>query len=171
MAGFATKSSLAAACLLALMPQIGQAREVGGVLDRLEGRWSGKGTIQRNLDASPTRVSCDMTGDASSGGFDLKGACRAAIFTRPVGASLRRSGNGYIGSYVGSRIGPASLSGRPTGDAVSLAIVWPREVNGDRNATMTIQSLGPDRFRITVTDRSPTTGRQVRTTDLTFTRR
>lgn len=162
--------ALMAACLVGLLPHAGQAREADGVLDRLEGRWSGTGTIQRNLESSPTRVSCKMTGDADSQGFDLKGACRAAIFTRPVGASLRRRGDSYVGSYVGSKIGPASLSGRPRGNTVDLAIVWPREVNGDRDATMTIRSLGPNQFRITVTDRSPATGQQVRTTDLTFTR-
>lgn len=163
--------TLVATCLFGLLPLAGQAREEEGVLDRLAGSWSGTGTIQRNLEASPTKVSCKMTGDADAQGFDLKGACRAAIFTRPVGASLRKHGNNYVGSYVGSRIGPASLSGRPRGNSVDLAIVWPREVNGDRDATMTIRSLGPDQFRITVTDRSPATGRQVRTTDLTFNRR
>ena len=47
----------------------------------------------------------------------------------------------------------ARLYGKRSGDAVILTITWPKPVNGDTKATMTIRNDGNGRLAITVTDK------------------
>ncbi len=90
----------------------------------------------------------------------MSGTCRAAvIFSRNISATLQvdESGN-YSGTYVGSSIGPAKLSGKRQGDAVNLTITWPKEVRGDTTAAMTIRNAGNGQVSIVITDEVPAGG-------------
>ena len=124
-------------------------------LQRFEGSWSGSGTVSRNEAENPNNVQCTMAGNASATGISMNGTCRAAvIFSRNISADIRYDpGSGrYSGTYVGSTIGPARLSGRRKGDAVVLTITWPKPVRGDTKAIMVISNPGNGQLGITVTD-------------------
>lgn len=149
--------ALAFGALLAAAPA--QAQEAD-FLSRFEGEFSGSGKVSRNEAENPTNVRCTMSGNASANSVSMSGSCRAAvIFSRKISADLRvdRSGR-YTGTYVGSSIGPARLSGKRSGDAVNLIITWPQPVRGDTTAYMTIRNSGNGNLAITITDEVPAGG-------------
>jgi hypothetical protein len=123
-------------------------------LSRFDGSFSGGGLVQRDAGEIPSKVSCRLTGEASETVLSMSGRCRAHIFSKRLKAeiSFDPSSGRYSGVYVGSSIGPAGLYGRRKGDAVVLTITWPKPVNGDTEATMTIRNSGDGRLTITVTD-------------------
>lgn len=129
-------------------------------LNRFEGTFKGGGSVSRNETENPTKVNCTMKGTASESSLSMGGTCRAAvIFSRKISADLAVDSSGrYTGTYVGSSIGPASLSGKRSGDAVNLTITWPKEVRGDTKAAMTIQNAGDGQVSITITDEVPAGG-------------
>ena len=123
-------------------------------LSRFAGSWSGDGLVRIDAEDDPNRVRCSMNGSPSENAVSMRGTCRAAIiFSREVGADIAfdpASGR-YAGTYIGSKIGPAAVSGTRSGDAVNLTITWPQPVNGDTEAQMTIQNDG-NNLRIVVSD-------------------
>ncbi|GGD18223.1 hypothetical protein [Aureimonas glaciei] len=147
------------ACLSLLMSvgAAAPAKADAGVLDRFEGGWGGSGTIQRDVDSTPRKVTCSLDGargDANS--ISLAGQCRAlVVFSRSIGATLTfdPSSNRYSGVYTGSSKGPAQLSGRLRGDRLVLDITYPQPIYGDRKAVMTIASRGANGFSMVVTDK------------------
>lgn len=137
-----------------------QAQE-SDFLQRFDGKFSGGGKVSRNETENPTNVNCTMNGKAGDNRISMSGTCRAAvIFSRKISADLRfdpASGR-YTGTYVGSSIGPAALSGKRSGDAVNLTITWPKPVRGDRTAAMTIRNTGNGQLAIIITDEVPAGG-------------
>lgn len=149
-------AGLAGLSLLALSLST-PARADARFLDRFEGGWGGAGTIQRDVDSTPRKVSCTL--DGSRGGantISLAGTCRAlVVFSRSIGAKLTYdpSSQRYSGVYTGSSKGPAQLSGRQSGDSLVLDITYPQPIYGDRKAVMTIASRGKGGFSMVVTDK------------------
>lgn len=143
------------AFLLAMMAAPGVRAEEAGFLDRFKGIWSGSGRIQRNAETSPWNVNCTMSGDRAPDRISIQGNCRAAlILQRRIAADLSydvRTGL-YRGVYTGARVGPARLSGSRSGDAMRLTIDWPKPVNGDTRAEMTITNEGSGLLRIIMRD-------------------
>ena len=137
-------------------------------LNRFEGLFSGGGTVQRNGAERPNQVTCTLTGQPSSSGVSMAGQCGAAIFSRDIRADLRynAASGRYTGVYVGSSIGPARLSGKRKGDSIVLTITWPKPVNGDTKATMTIRNSGNGSLAITVTDELEPGGARAKVTQL-----
>ncbi len=123
-------------------------------LSRFQGSFSGTGLVQRNAQEDPSQVTCTLNGQPSANAVSMSGKCGAFIFSKRISADLRfdPSSGRYSGTYVGSSIGPAGLSGKRSGDAVVLTITWPQPVNGDTTATMTIRNSGNGQLAITVTD-------------------
>ena len=123
-------------------------------LNRFEGSFSGTGLVQRNAQEDPSQVTCTLNGQPSANAVSMSGECGAFIFSKRISADLTFDpGSGrYSGTYVGSSIGPAGLSGKRSGDSVVLTITWPQPVNGDTKATMTIRNSGNGQLAITVTD-------------------
>ena len=131
-------------------------------LSRFEGSFSGGGTVQRNAKESPNQVTCTLTGQPSdSGDLDERTMRRLRSSREQISADLRfdAASGRYSGTYVGSSIGPAQLSGKRQGNAVVLTITWPQPVNGDTKATMTIRNSGNGQLAITVTDEIEPGGR------------
>ncbi|UHD44785.1 hypothetical protein LUX29_17385 [Aureimonas altamirensis] len=127
-------------------------------LQRFEGRFSGGGTIQRDVDPQPRKVTCRLAGSLSGpNALSIKGSCRAAvILTRPVAATIRYdpATDRFSGTYDASTTGPAQLSnGRLSGNALTLAVTYAKPIYGDRNATMTITNAGDGGLSMVVTDR------------------
>jgi hypothetical protein len=138
-------------------------------LQRFAGSWAGGGNVQRKAEEGPRRVTCKVRGNPSQNALPISGTCRAAlIFTRKIGVDVRVDpGSGrYTGTYTGATIGPARVSGRRSGDVVTLTITWPKPVNGDTTASMAIRNDGAGRMSIVVTDEID--GRQVKTTEVTM---
>ena len=151
-------------------PSGSAAADETSYLQRFSGSWSGSGSVQRKAEEGAKRVRCRVKGSSSQTSLSMSGTCRAAlVFTREIGVEVRAdpATGRYAGTYTGASIGPARVSGRRQGDTVTLTITWPKPVNGDTKATMTIRNDGSGRLSIAVTDKMPD-GRQVQTTNLTF---
>ncbi len=137
---------------------------------RFAGSFAGSGQIQLSAKQNPNNVRCSLTGRPSAQGVSIFGECGALIFSRRIRADLRydaRSGR-YSGIYIGASMGAARLSGRRHGDTVVLTITWPKPVNGDTKATMTILNPGNGRLLITVTDLLKAGGKKAQVTRLAF---
>ena len=100
----------------------------------------------------------------------IRSAAASRSGSRAPRACRSRAHAGLTGTYTGSRVGTAQLTGRQVGTDFDLAIEWPRPLYGDTTAKMRIASIDSDRFRIVVTDRIGTNGPVRATTDLTLLR-
>ena len=143
---------------LLLMGLASPAQADASYFQRFGGDFSGNGTVQREQDSSPRRVSCSLTGSsADANRLRISGACRAAIVVRrEIGADIRYdpASDRFTGVYTGSSRGPAQLrNGRLRGDTLTLNLVYPQPVHGDRNAVMTIRNAGNGTVTLTVTDK------------------
>jgi hypothetical protein len=136
--------------------------------NRFAGSFSGSGQVQRNATENPNQVQCTLTGQPASNGVSIAGECGAFIFSKQIRADISYDpGSGrYSGVYIGSSIGPASLSGTRKGDRVVLTITWPQPVNGDTKATMTIHNSGNGQLGITITDKVAPGGPSTQVTNL-----
>jgi hypothetical protein len=153
----------------------GVVKAAPAALDRYTGSFSASGTILEGPSADSHHVRCRFTSlRQGATGLSLQGTCWAyLIISRSISADLvwdPRSGQ-VTGTYTGSRVGTAQLSGRQVGADFDLVIEWPKLLYGDTTAQMRVASLEPDRVRIVVTDRIGPNGPVRATTDLTLLRR
>lgn len=133
-----------------------------GFFASLAGKWSGKGSFRVNTKAPAVSVSCSFDARAGTATLTLDGNCRGMVLiSRSIGVRLKAEGQRYGGTYIGSRTGPAALSGRRRGDVLNLGIHWAKPVNGDRNAEMRVEKLGQNAMRIVTIDKDATTGKSV----------
>jgi hypothetical protein len=159
-------TAIAAATLLSSAPALA---DEASYLQRFGGAWTGGGMVQRKATEDPHHVTCSMTGAPSQNSVSISGTCRAAlVFTRQIRADIRfdPATGRYSGTYIGARGGPARLLGKRSGDAVVLGITWPKPLNGDRSATMTIQNAGGGKLRISVADKLGPQGPTAQVTNL-----
>lgn len=130
-------------------------------LQSLQGNFAGKGTVKVDTDAPTLSVSCTFKSNATSTSLSLNGTCRGLVLvTRDISADLKSSGAKYTGTYIGSRTGPAQLTGSRSGNAINLIIHWAKVINGERSAKLTVEKTGGG-MRLTVVDRDPKTGKGV----------
>ncbi|RTM02852.1 MAG: hypothetical protein EKK31_19330 [Hyphomicrobiales bacterium] len=131
-------------------------------LRTLQGNFAGEGTARIRTSSPVMNISCNFTSDTTENSLSLDGNCRAMlIMTREIRADLKTDGTAYTGTYIGSRSGPAGLSGSREGNAINLDIHWAKIINGDRDAELTVEKIDADDMRMTVTDMDPATGRMV----------
>jgi len=136
-------------------------------LNSLDGSWAGKGTIKVRTNSSPVNVTCEFDSDATESSLSLDGNCRGmVIVSRAIGADLKVKGSKYSGSYVGAGTGTAGLSGSRSGNAINLGIRWAKDVNGDRNARMTLEKVGDNGMKLITVDVDPATGKNVVTSQI-----
>ena len=134
----------------------------------LAGRWSGAGRAYLPK-AGEVSANCDLKITGSATKIDMKGTCGSSVFRRGVGFSLRSAGeNKYVGTYTGSRSGPAKLHGTLRGKQLALTITWGGLVNGDRTAKMVLQRTGEHSFVQSVIDEVG--GKTRKTSSFRFTR-
>ncbi|RWL45500.1 MAG: hypothetical protein EOR60_13825 [Mesorhizobium sp.] len=159
-----TAALLAAACLFCAT---GAHADEAGFLRSLQGKFAGKGTVRIRTNTPVMNINCTFTSDATANSLSLDGTCRALlIMSREIRADLKVDGETYTGTYIGSRSGPAGLSGSRSGDAINLDIHWAKIVNGDRDAELTVEKIDGDDMRMTVTDMDPATGKMVVTSQI-----
>ena len=140
-------------------------------LESLAGTWSGKGMVKVRINASPMTVKCKFASDTTASSLALDGRCTGMlVFSRVIGAHLTTDGATYTGSYIGAGTGPASLTGKRSGDTIALGIQWAKDVNGDREAQMKIEKIGENGMRLTTVDTDPKTGKSVLTSQIDLSR-
>ena len=134
----------------------------GAFLKSLGGSWVGKGTVKVDADSQPIKINCKFASDATESSLSLDGKCTGyVVFSRAIGADVKTNGKTYMGTYTGSRTGPAGLSGKRSGYALVLGIHWAKEVNGDRAAQLRLEKVGDNGMRLTTIDKDPATGRSI----------
>ena len=120
--------------------------------DKLSGSWSGSGQayISKLGDIS---ASCRVMVAGTETKTSMNGSCGKLLFRQTLGLSIRNSGgNKYVGTYTGSKTGPAKLEGTLRGNRLMMTISWGGLVNGDRKAKMVLERTGPNSFVQTVID-------------------
>ena len=158
-----SRALFAGAIMIGALAMPAQAAE-RPFLDRFQGAWSGSATV---IDKGRTlNVSCQVTGAPDNTHISIRGHCNAGLIGRAISADLTFDPNTgrYSGTYVGDDVGPAHLSGKRSGDTVRLTITWPKPVNGDTTAKMTIVNTGNGTLKITLDDK-PAVGSMVARTD------
>ena len=129
------------------------------------GSWAGSATVIKN--AVPWQVSCRVVGTPAPNHITIEGNCSLSIISVRIAADITydpKSGR-YSGTYIGAEAGPARVSGRRNGNVLNLAITWPRPINGDTRARMTIENGGAGSLRMTTFDNVVSGGPEVRTSD------
>jgi hypothetical protein len=164
---FLTHGILAPLCLVG-------ADAATTVLDRYVGSFVGSGTILEGPNADSHRVRCHFTASRRGAtGLSLRGTCRAyLVVSRSISVDLSwdpQSGR-VAGTYTGSRVGKAQLTGRQMGEDLDLTVTWPKPLYGDTTANLRVNSVDADRFRIVVMDRIGVNGLVRATTELTLLR-
>lgn len=97
----------------------------------------------------------------------IDGNCGVAIINVRTGADITydpKTGT-YTGSYVGTKVSPARVSGKREGSVVKLGITWPEPVHGHTRARMTIQNEGDGSLRLTIFDNLTPIGPEQATSD------
>ena len=142
---------LAAALTGALLVPTAQAAQ-SKFFDNLSGSWSGSGQayVTKYGDIS---ANCRVAITGAENKVAMKGSCGMLVFRQALGLSIRNAGgNNYVGTYTGSKTGPAKLVGTLQGDRLVMTIKWGGLVNGDRTAQMVLERTGPNSFAQTVND-------------------
>jgi hypothetical protein len=137
--------------------------------DNLSGTWAGSGqafvTKFGNISAN-----CKVAISGAATKVAMRGSCGILLFRQALGLSIRNSGgDNYVGTYTGSKTGPAQLDGKLQGDRLVMNIRWGGLVNGDRSAQMILERTGPNSFAQIVND--TVDGKNRRTSNFTFVRR
>jgi hypothetical protein len=140
-------------------------------LERLEGRWSGSGSVRLRASAPARKVTCVLSAEAHAGALSMQGDCRALVIaSRRVGARIKVEGERYSGTYTGPEGTTSLLSGRRSGNRLNLSVRWAKQVNGDRKARMEIASLSNRRMRLMTIDTDPKTGEAIVTSNIELAR-
>jgi len=130
-------------------------------LQSFQGNFAGKGTVKIRTNTPTVNVTCSFKSNAKANALSLDGTCRGLVLvTRNISANLKVAGARYSGTYIGSRSGPAQLSGTRSGNAINLVIHWAKEINGDRKAQLTVEKTA-NGMRLTVTDMDPQSRKNV----------
>ncbi len=140
-------------------------------LSSLDGKWAGSGTVKVRTNSSPIKVSCKFDSAARGASLSLDGNCRGLlVVSRAIRADLKANGASYAGSYIGAGTGTAGLKGSRKGNAINLGIRWAKEVNGDREAVMTVSKVGTNGMKLTTVDVDPKSGKSVVTSQINLRR-
>ena len=159
---------LAAALSGALMMSTAQAAQ-STFFDNLSGSWSGSGKAYVTK-YGEISANCRVAINGSETKVAMNGSCGMLVFRQALGLSIRNAGgNRYVGTYTGSKTGPAKLDGTLRGDRLMMTIKWGGLVNGDRTAQMVLERTGPNSFAQVVND--TVEGKKRSTSNFAFVRR
>lgn len=170
IAGGSLAASLAAAAMLCGTGA--QAAPSSDYLQRFQGSWSGGGTVLLSLDGNPLNASCHLSPRLGTGRVVLSGRCNLkflSFLSRKIDATLvqKPGSDSYTGTYVVDDGPPALMSGRRSGDNLTLNVRWPKPVMGHTRAVIRITNDGHT-FRMRTIDPLGSKGAPVTTSDLAF---
>ncbi len=115
-------------------------------------------------------ANCKVAVEGTDTQVAMNGSCGMLVFRQALGLSIRNAGgNKYVGTYTGSKTGPAKLEGTLRGDRLVMNIKWGGLVNGDRSAQMVLQRTGLNSFTQVVND--SVEGKSRSTSSFSFKRR
>jgi len=139
-------------------------------IDLFGGTWVGSGTVVE--EGIPLHVGCSATGQTTTNHLTVEGICTVSIVSVRIAADIRYdpATGRFSGTYIGARVGPAYVSGRSKGNAINLRVTWPKPVNGDTTARMTIVNTG-NRFRLTLRDNATPGGPEELMSDVVLLRK
>lgn len=141
-------------------------------LTSLKGQYEGTGQVRLRTNKGPINVSCSFRSTTTSSTLSLNGKCRGlVVVSRTIKADLTSKAGAYRGSYIGAGSGPATLAGKRSGKALNLTIRWAKEINGDRQARLSVAKSGSRGLTLTTTDLDPTTGKAVVTSKIVLQRK
>jgi hypothetical protein len=172
------KRSFLGLCLLSSTLVLGSADGRSAIatdsyIQRFLVNWSGGGHVLLSLTGSPWTVNCYLDPTAGDDAVTLSGRCRLKylfILSRSIDAKLQYQADSetYTGTYSVDGGPPALLSGRRSGNDLTVNVRWPEPVNGHLNAVIKIFNDG-HRFTLTTIDPIGINGNPVTTSDLEFT--
>jgi hypothetical protein len=143
---------LATALATALLIPAAQAAPAK-FFDNLSGSWSGSGQAYVTK-YGEISANCRVAINGTETKVAMNGSCGMLVFRQALGLSIwNAGGNKYVGTYTGSKTGPAKLVGTLQGNRLVMTIKWGGLVNGDRTAQMVLQRTGPNSFAQIVNDR------------------
>jgi len=161
------RALLAAALSAALLIPAAQAAS-SKFFDNLSGSWSGSGKAYVTK-YGEISANCRVAITGAESKVAMNGSCGMLVFRQALGLSIRNAGgNRYVGTYTGSKTGPARLEGTLQGDRLVMTIKWGGLVNGDRTAQMVLQRTGPNSFAQIVND--TVEGKKRKTSNFAFVR-
>ena len=169
------RAPLAAAFLTVSLavPILPAQADEAAFLSRFDGRWSGGGSMKPTARAPNVPLDCSAKGDTGARTLSIGGKCSALILSRNLSADLKfdPATGRYSGTYfTEGDAAPAALNGTRAGDALVLAVKWPKPVNGDSDATMIIRNEGQGKFSFTVRDAVEPGGATITTANFTLSR-
>ena len=158
---FGTAAALLSTSTLAFGAPAAEQSYIG----RFGGTWAGSATVIKNSVA--WQVGCHVDGSSTVNRIRIQGDCRLLMFATPIAADITYdpASDRYNGTYIGSDVGPARVSGQRHGSVVDLVITWPRVINGDNKARMKIENAGSGRLLIATFDNVVTGGPEIRTSN------
>lgn len=99
-------------------------------------------------------ANCRLAVTGAEAQLAMKGSCGMLVFRQMLGFAIKNAGgNRYIGTYTGSKTGPAKLEGNLQGDRLVMNIKWGGRLNVDRTAQMILERSGLNSFAQTVNDK------------------
>jgi hypothetical protein len=141
----------------------------GDYIGLFGGAWSGSGMVLN--DGGPMEVGCQAIGQPGMNHLTIKGRCGVFLVSVAISADVSydpKSGR-YSGTYSGGDLA-ARISGKREGDTVALDVTWPKPINGDTSAHLTIVNSGQGRLRIVMDDNVTSGGPVQKTSDLQLSR-
>jgi hypothetical protein len=136
--------------------------------DDLSGSWSGSGQAYLK-EMGEVSANCRLAVSSAETQVAMKGSRGIFAFRQLLGLTIKNAGgNKYVGTFTGSKRGPAKLRGTLQGDRLIMNITWGGLVNGDRTAQMVLERTGPNSFAQTVLDN--VAGKTRRTSNFSFKR-
>lgn len=163
------KTVLILAAMTTVLFSVSATAAPNNFFDDLSGSWSGSGRAYVAKYGDVT-ASCKVAVKGADNSVAMNGSCGILVFRQSLGLSVKNvGGNKYVGTYTGSKTGPARLEGTLHGNRLVMNIRWGGLVNGDRNAQMVLERSGENSFVQTVNDRVD--GKNISTSNFTFKRR
>jgi hypothetical protein len=160
------KSVVLAAAVL--MPQVAWADAGTDFIAKLQGSWSGAGTIRVSANDAPAATRCALQARGGGASLQISGSCDGAARGANLSVSLNwvAATQQFTGTFSGAaESGSASLYGRLNGSTLSLAVT---SSNGGRSSmTLTLQGSKGARLSVSGRDRA---GRSVQYVTLPLSR-
>jgi hypothetical protein len=144
------KSVVLAAAML--MPQVAWADAGTDFIAKLQGRWTGAGTIRVSANDAPAATRCSLQARGGGSSLQISGTCDGAARGANLSVTLNwvAATQQFTGSFSGAaESGSASLYGRLNGQTLALSVT---SANGGRSS-MTLTLQGAKGARLTVSGR------------------